>query len=63
MLAPTCFDITLSSSWNVPSALWEMLNNVDERVVSSKVVRMRTTSLDTGLDTVMPKHVGATIHN
>jgi hypothetical protein len=26
MVAPTCFDITLSSSGSVPSAFWEMLN-------------------------------------
>jgi hypothetical protein len=49
---------------------------VDGRVVSSGVVRMLTTPLDTQLSipqmalgtllddgNVMPKHVGATIHN
>jgi hypothetical protein len=47
----------------------QSLNIVDERVVSSDVVRTRPTSLDITLGTlpedgnVMPKHVGATIHN
>jgi hypothetical protein len=42
---------------------------VDGRVVSSDVVCMHTTSLDTALETlpvdgnVMLKHVGATIYN
>jgi hypothetical protein len=29
MVAPTSFDITLPSSWSVPSAFWEMLTRLD----------------------------------
>jgi hypothetical protein len=73
MVAPTCFVITLPSSGSVPSAFWEMLNwaavdksIVDGRVVSSGVVRTHNATRHIMLPedgNVMPKHVGATIHN
>jgi hypothetical protein len=65
MVAPTCFGITLPSLGSVPSAFWEMLNwGAVDRIlwmgVSSDVVRAHHVTDDS---TVMPKHVGATIHN
>jgi hypothetical protein len=73
MVAPTCFGITLPSLGSVPTAFREMrthhvtrhntlINNIlptaPQLSISQKAVGMVP---DDG--NVMPKHVGATIHN
>jgi hypothetical protein len=72
MVAPTCFGITLSSSGSVPSAFWEMLNweAVDRMPIHNILSTAPQLSISQkALETlpedgnVMPKHVGATIHN
>ena len=62
MVAPTCFGITLPPSGSVPSAhntpIHNILSTAPQMSISQKALE---TLPEDG--NVMPKHVGATIHN
>jgi hypothetical protein len=58
MVAPTCFGITLPSSGSVPSAPHSILSTAPQLSISQKALGTLPYNGD-----LMPKHVGATIHN
>jgi hypothetical protein len=60
---PKCFGITLPSSGSVPSAFWEMLNwGAVDRILWMGISQKALETLHED-GNVMPKHVGASIHN
>jgi hypothetical protein len=58
MVAPTCLGITLPSSGSVPSAFHSILLTAPQFSISQKALGALPED-----GNVMPKHVGATIHN
>jgi hypothetical protein len=65
MVAPTCFGITLPSSGIVPGAYVRNMSLTTIRPSTAPQLSISQKALGTLPEdsSVMPKHVGATIHN